>query len=170
MDRPSWIYTHMTNAVIWSKRSTCPRRHVGCVIVNQFNQQIATGYNGSPRKQPHCSDVGCLIEEGHCVRVVHAEMNAILQLASLEGGARGSHLFVNTYPCIRCATAIVQSGITSVVFEGNYGSNGNYDMVCHLFDAAQIKFYKWLGFETLYDILLKEEINEQQYDWSYGSY
>ena len=61
-------------------RSTCPRKHVGAVIVRD-RTILSTGYNGSIRGLPHCSDVGCLMEDGHCVATVHAEANAIIQAA-----------------------------------------------------------------------------------------
>jgi len=50
---------------------------------------LATGYNGSLRGLPHCTEVGCLIENGHCVRTVHAEANAILQAAKPRRADRG---------------------------------------------------------------------------------
>ncbi len=42
---------------------------------------LATGYNGSVRGSAHCDDEGHLMEDGHCVRTVHAEANAIVQAA-----------------------------------------------------------------------------------------
>ena len=40
-------------AKIVSERSTCLRRHYGCVIVKN-DEIIATGYNGAPRKRKNC--------------------------------------------------------------------------------------------------------------------
>ena len=61
-------------------RSTCDRKHVGAVIVRD-KSILATGYNGSIRGLGHCDDEGHLMEDGHCVRTVHAEANAIVQAA-----------------------------------------------------------------------------------------
>ena len=63
-------------------RSTCDRKHVGAVIVRD-KSILATGYNGSIRGLPHCDDEGHLMEDGHCVRTVHAEANAIVQACLL---------------------------------------------------------------------------------------
>src|SRR3990167_8225883 len=57
-----------------SSRSTCDRKHVGAVLVNNDDDELfSTGYNGSSSGRPHCDDVGHFIHEGHCVRIVHAE-------------------------------------------------------------------------------------------------
>ena len=77
-------YVNIALAV--SKRSTCLKRHYGCVIVKD-DVIIATGYNGSPRGEENCCD------KGSCHRMniphnsgdysgcpaVHAEQNAMLQ-------------------------------------------------------------------------------------------
>ncbi len=71
-----------------SKRSTCLKRHYGCVIVKN-GEVISTGYNGNPRGQENCCD------RGTCNRMmkphnsgdysdcysVHAEQNAMLSAA-----------------------------------------------------------------------------------------
>ena len=44
-------------ALAVSKRSTCLKRHYGCVIVKN-DEIIATGYNGAPRGETNCCDVG----------------------------------------------------------------------------------------------------------------
>ena len=75
-------YLNIASAV--SKRSTCLKRHYGCVIVNN-DIIIATGYNGSPRGEENCCD------RGQCKRAnaerytgyencdsVHAEQNALI--------------------------------------------------------------------------------------------
>ena len=44
-------------ALTVSLRSTCLKRQYGCVIVNN-DEIIATGYNGSPRNEINCCDIG----------------------------------------------------------------------------------------------------------------
>ena len=50
----------MEIAHVVAKRSTCLRRHVGCVLVRE-RRLLATGYNGPPKGLQHCTALGgCL--------------------------------------------------------------------------------------------------------------
>lgn len=115
-DRPSWDATFFSVANTMAQRATCPRRKVGAVVVNLDYQILTTGYNGSPRGLPHCTDVGCEMVEGHCVRAVHAEANAILQAARVGTSLRYAIMYTTCKPCTRCALLIVQAGIEEVVY------------------------------------------------------
>ena len=75
-------------ALTVSKRSTCLKRHYGCVIVKN-DEIIATGYNGSPRGEKNCCELGTCkrMDKEHnsgdysdC-HSVHAEQNAMLEAA-----------------------------------------------------------------------------------------
>ncbi len=57
--RKGWDRYFMDIAVMVSERSTCPRLHVGAVLVKDRRIK-ATGYNGSPKGLPHCDEDGCL--------------------------------------------------------------------------------------------------------------
>lgn len=84
MKRPDKDTYYLDIALAVSKRSTCLKRHYGCVIVKD-DIIIATGYNGSPRGAVNCCD------RGTCKRAnaerysgyencdsVHAEQNALI--------------------------------------------------------------------------------------------
>ena len=86
--RASWDEYFMNIAREVSTRSTCDRKFVGAVIVRD-KSILATGYNGSIRGLPHCDEEGHLMEDGHCVRTVHAEANAIVQAARQRRAHRG---------------------------------------------------------------------------------
>ena len=61
--RPSWDEYFMQMAELTAQRSTCLRRHVGAVIV-QDKHVVATGYNGAPKGVAHCAELGgCLREK-----------------------------------------------------------------------------------------------------------
>lgn len=96
-------------------RATCDRKHVGAVIVRD-RCILATGYNGSVRGLEHCDGAGHMMEEGHCVRTIHAEANAIIQAArhgtSIEGGA----IYITASPCWSCFKMIANAGIRRIVF------------------------------------------------------
>ncbi len=96
-------------------RATCDRKHVGAVIVRE-RSILATGYNGSLRGLAHCDDEGHLMEDGHCVRTVHAEANAIVQAARNGVRIEGSTIYVTASPCWGCFRLIVNAGIVRIVF------------------------------------------------------
>src|SRR5678815_1642068 len=76
----------------------------------------STGYNGSIRGMPHCEDVGCVIEDGHCVATVHAEANAILQAAKNGVSVAGAELYTTASPCWPCFKLIANAGVSRVYF------------------------------------------------------
>ncbi len=114
-ERASWDEYFMNIAREVGSRSTCDRKHVGAVIVRD-RCILATGYNGSIRGLPHCDDEGHLMEDGHCVRTVHAEANAIVQAA--RNGARidGSAIYVTASPCWNCFKLIGNAGVLRIAF------------------------------------------------------
>jgi len=105
----------MNLAVQAATRSTCPRKSVGAVIVRD-KAILATGYNGSIRGLPHCSEVGCLIENDHCVRTVHAEANAILQAARHGVRIEGADMYITASPCWDCFKLVVNAGIGRILY------------------------------------------------------
>jgi dCMP deaminase len=117
------------------ERSTCDRAHVGCVLVLD-KRILTTGYNGSPAGQPHCDEVGHLLVDGHCVRTIHAETNAIIQAALHGVSTKGATCYVTHYPCINCAKALINAGITRLVYETAY----NIDPIARdFFQAAGVE-------------------------------
>jgi dCMP deaminase len=128
MIRPDWDETFMDTAELMRKRSTCLRRQVGAVVVKD-NRMISASYNGTPPGFKHCDEAGCLREqlgvpsgERHEIcRGLHAEMNAILQVAILGGQSiQGTTMYTTYLPCSICARLIASVGIARVVFGGGY--------------------------------------------------
>ncbi len=115
--RPSWDEYFLSIAREVASRSTCTRRHVGAVLVRE-KRILTTGYNGSPPGQQHCTEVGCLLEDGKCIRTLHAEQNAIAQAALHGVSTQGATLYCTCRPCHVCARMIVGAGIIRVVFFG----------------------------------------------------
>jgi dCMP deaminase len=114
-NRVSWDRYFMNLAIQAATRSTCPRKHVGAVIVRD-KTVLSTGYNGSIRGAPHCTEVGCLMENDHCVRTVHAEANALVQAAHNGVRLEGAEIYVTASPCFNCFKLIVNAGIRTVHF------------------------------------------------------
>lgn len=101
---------------IVATRSTCDRLEAGAVLVKN-KRIISTGYNGSPPGLPHCIDAGHLMEEGHCVRTIHAEHNAVLQAATIPGAStEGSTMYTLYTFCIHCAKYILAAGVKRVIY------------------------------------------------------
>jgi len=96
-------------------RSTCPRKSVGAIVVRD-KAVLATGYNGSLRGLPHCTEVGCLMDNDHCVRTVHAEANALLQAARHGVTIEGADIYVTASPCWDCFKLIANSGIRRILY------------------------------------------------------
>lgn len=129
--RLPWDQFFMMHAHLAATRSTCdrgptlmldpPRRGVGSVFVRDC-RIIAGGYNGSPPGQPHCSEVGHLLVDGHCVRTLHAEENALIQCA-LDGiSPAGATVFTTASPCFDCSKRLIRAGVAKVIYGEAYGS------------------------------------------------
>lgn len=111
-------------------RSTCDRGMAGAIIVKD-NRLISAGYVGAPAGDKHCDDIGHLMEyrtmvnlaiqrntqeySTHCIRTVHAELNAILQAARFGIAVEGATMYCTMMPCYECAKAIVNAGIKKVI-------------------------------------------------------
>lgn len=114
-DRSSWDNYFMRIATEVATRSTCDRKHVGAVIVRE-KMILSTGYNGSIRGLAHCDEVGHEMENGHCVRTVHAEANAIVQAARNGVAIDGADIYVTASPCYNCFKLIANAGISRVFY------------------------------------------------------
>ncbi|AOQ23077.1 tRNA-specific adenosine deaminase [Moorella thermoacetica] len=128
MNRISWDDLFMEMARLMARRSTCLRRQVGAVLVKD-NRAVASGYNGPPSGMAHCADLGgCLREKlgvpsgerQELCRALHAEQNAILQLAITGLSGTGATLYVTHYPCFTCAKMLAQLGVRRIVYAEGY--------------------------------------------------
>ena len=98
-----------------SEESTCSREKVGALLLKD-TRIIATGYNGSLPNHPHCIDVGCVIQDNHCISSIHAEQNVILFCAKHGISMKGCVLFTTHSPCEICAKLLIQAGISKVYY------------------------------------------------------
>ena len=119
MERIPWDQYFMGQSVLLSLRSTCTRLTVGATIVRD-KRIIAGGYNGSVSGGTHCIDEGCYVVDNHCVRTIHAEMNAILQCAKFGVPTEGAEIYVTHFPCLQCTKMILQAGIKKIYYLKDY--------------------------------------------------
>lgn len=136
--RISWEQYFMAQAHIAALRSTCTRLMVGAVIVRE-NRIIASGYNGSVADGDHCIDDGCYMIDGHCVRTVHAEANALLQCAKFGVPTNETVLYVTHFPCLQCTKQIIQAGIRTIYYDEDYH---NHELAIQLFEEANVKVHQ----------------------------
>ena len=134
--RVSWDEYFMNIARVAATRPTCDRKHVGAVLVRD-KTILSTGYNGAIRGLPHCSEVGHMMEDGHCVATVHAEANAIIQAAKNGVAIDGATIYTTASPCWPCFKLIGNSGCQRIVFGEFYR------------DERIFEFAKQLGIELV---------------------
>jgi len=113
--RADWDEYFMNIAKVVASRSTCDRKFIGAVIVRD-KTILSTGYNGSVRKLEHCSEVGHMMEGGHCVGTIHAEANAIIQAAKNGVGIDDATIYTTASPCWQCFKLIANAGIRRICF------------------------------------------------------
>lgn len=151
--RPSLEDTLISIAFTVSERSTCSRRNNGAVIANEKGVIISTGYNGALSGLPHCDhECDCMADisdrahdefctanpNNGCTTAIHAEANAVYFAARNGVSTEGVSIFCTTEPCVKCAEAIVQSGITSVYYRQDYRSHAGIELL----RAAGVEVYK----------------------------
>lgn len=104
-------------ALLSARRSKDPSTQVGACIVNDKNKIVGAGYNGLPLG---CSDdefpwskQGEFLDTKYPY-VCHAELNAILNNIGMD--LRGCKIYTALFPCNECTKAIIQAGITEVIY------------------------------------------------------
>lgn len=122
-------------------RSTCLRRKYGAIVVRN-DIIVSSGYNGAPRGQINCCDIGVCKREQLCIphgeryelcRSVHAEQNAViaagyektygatLYLAGID--AHMEQLIDAPDCCMMCKRVVINSGIERVIFLNGDGTH-----------------------------------------------
>ncbi len=124
--RASWDEYFMGIAAQVATRATWDRKLVGAVIVRD-RSILASGYNGTIIGLPNCDEVGHLMEDGHCVRTIHAEANALMQAARNGVRIDGGAIYVTASPCFNCFKLLANAGITRVVYGEFYRDQRIFD-------------------------------------------
>ncbi len=115
--RPSWDEFWFTLALFYSTRGTCDRLRLACLLVDKNNRLIGAGYNGSLPGHPHCDQVGHLMVEGHCLRTLHAEVNAVL---NSKGDLEGATAYILGTPCLDCTKILLSKKVKRILFAKQY--------------------------------------------------
>jgi dCMP deaminase len=137
--RKDWKEYFMQITELVASRSTCDRAWVGCVLVNDSNRIVSTGYNGSVSGNPHCDDVGHTMRDGHCIATIHAEMNALLYCAKEGISVKNCSAYVTHFPCLNCTKALIQAGIKNIYYKSDYRLD---EYAIQLMDSNGVKYEK----------------------------
>ena len=124
MDRPSWDDIWMDFAHLIADRSYDPRYKVGSVVVTDTNTQVlAIGYNGNYSGGPNEVESTAPGASG----MIHAEINALLKLDYNNPNKKIMYLTLS--PCRACAKAIINGGISEVVYCEEYRDTSSLEIL-----------------------------------------
>lgn len=159
-DYISWDEYFMGIALLSAQRSKDPNTQVGACIVSSSNRIMSVGYNGFPAG---CSDDDFPWErtgddyDTKYPYVCHAELNAILNHSGSD--LRGSRIYVALFPCNECAKAIIQCGISEVVYlSDKYADTWGTRASKRMLEAAGVKLTKLQTERESLTINFKEEL------------
>lgn len=117
-----YISLYMDIAERISQMSHAKRLQVGSVIVKE-NTILSYGWNGMPAGWPNTCEV---VQEDGSLKtrpeVLHSEMNSLMKVAQSTESSSGATLFCTHAPCIDCAKAIFQAGISNLYYREEYRS------------------------------------------------
>jgi dCMP deaminase len=115
----------MKTAYVFAELSSAIKLKVGAVVVKD-DRIISLGYNGTPTGWDNVCELEIINFQDGSVQlktkseVIHAEMNALMKLASSNESGKGAAIFITHSPCMECAKGIYQTGITEVYYTEAY--------------------------------------------------
>jgi len=143
----------MAMALIVAQRSTCVRRAVGCVMINDRGHVLATGYNGVATGLVHCTEARCpgadLVSGTglSACEAVHAEVNAIIQCKNVF---EIDTLYSTTSMCVNCAKLVMSTSCKRIVFLHKYTQEGA-DNLLEQRGIQQVEFKDFDGLGKLFN-------------------
>lgn len=123
--RLSWNEYFMQLAEHTAARSTCVRRHVGSVAVDETKHLVGSGYNGPPSGSKHCTVETCLRNANHVKsgeqpelsRAIHSEQNLV---AHCGRELRAASVYITNKPCTSCFKLLLAAGVAVIYWKDNY--------------------------------------------------
>jgi len=130
-------------ARVVSKRGTCLRRAVGCVLIDKEGHILSTGYNGVCKGSRHCNEehleeswktgkieitypyrcIGANSPSGKDLDLclaIHAEQNALLQCGDVNSI---DSCFTTASPCIHCVKLLMNTSCKKIIYEELYSED-----------------------------------------------
>jgi dCMP deaminase len=130
--RPSRDKHYIEMATLISRRSTCHRLAVGCVLVDFRGHVLSTGYNGRASGLPHCNEerndyppfnpFKCPNSdkpsgEPNGCEAIHAEQNALLQCRDVYAIET---CYATHSPCLVCVKLLMNTSCQQIIFVNEY--------------------------------------------------
>ncbi len=138
LDRIPLYEVYMRMAEELAKRSTCARLQVGTVITDAWLENVvAIGYNGNARGLPNRCDSTV---PGSC-GCIHSEINALVKA---PGGIRDKVVFLTDSPCVACAKAMINSGVTHVFYRRKYRDPSGVELLQRV-GITPVHYDRWVG-------------------------
>lgn len=138
IDRIPLYEVYMRMAEELAKRSTCARLQVGTVITDAWLENVlAIGYNGNARGLPNRCDSTV---PGSC-GCIHSEINALVKA---PGGMRDKVVFLTDSPCVACAKAMINSGVTHVFYRRKYRDPSGVELLQRA-GVTPVHYDRWVG-------------------------
>jgi len=127
----SWDETAREVMQAYEKRSHCKWFKVATVFY-KGDRLLSVGYNGPPKGEPHCDEVGCAkVKNGKRLpggsglcRGSHAEVNAVANAAAEGVCLKGTRIYCTYTPCYDCAKMLVNLGVKEVIYAKIYNDEG----------------------------------------------
>lgn len=127
MSKTNWHQYFMNIATVVASRATCDRASVGAVLVKN-RRILAMGYNGAPAGAPECGESGHLMIDGHCRKVLHSEINAIVNAARVGVAIECATCYCTLEPCYECTKALVNAGVQTIIYKEPYKKDAEFLM------------------------------------------
>lgn len=124
-ERPSWDEYFKEIVQVTSKRSSCSRLNVGCILVKD-NRIVSQGYNGF---LPGCEHKS-IVRDGHEQATLHAEQNALCDCCKRGVSCKECIAYITHYPCIICTRLLLASGIKEIKYINDYRNDELVEVFC----------------------------------------
>lgn len=155
-DYLKWDEYFMGIALLSAQRSKDPNTCVGACIVSADNKILSVGYNGMPKG---CSDdefpwdrEGATLDTKY-VYVCHAELNAILNYTGTN--LKGAKVYTTLFPCNECTKALIQAGISEVIYYSDKYRDTDTDIAAkRMLKAAGVTHRKYIPTEKKTELIL----------------
>lgn len=150
MAKVDWDDYFMSMVYLIAAKSKDRRSHIGAVIVGPDKEIKSTGYNSFVRRLR--DDVPERQEKPEkYFWFEHAERNAVFNATLIGTSLKGCKMYTNGIPCMDCARAVVQSGITEVIVDKSWEEKNQGDDLEHskrslqMFEEVGVKIRYWEG-------------------------